>query len=127
MIETLVGEFFVAAVMHAAVAIALYSWAGRVAARQETRFYRRARALPMVALALALTGIATSVALLVRAFGAVAVADPATKATQLAQSISMAMNCSALFLLATALCYLSSLAISIVGTVREGGSSRPDR
>lgn len=127
MIEVLVGEFFLAAAVQSAVAIALHWWAGRVAARQETRFYRRARVLPMVALGLALTGIATCMALLVRAFGAVAVADPATKATQLAQSISMAMNCTALFLIPTALCYLASIAISIVGTLKEGGSSRPDR
>jgi hypothetical protein len=106
----------VAAALHAALAIGLFLWGRWVARRRGGRSWR-ARWLPIVALALSVLGAALGAVLVVRAFGAVAGADPSEKATLLAASISEAMNCAAACAVPAWLLYLASLVLFTAGSL----------
>ena len=63
--------------------------------REMPRLEKRTAYLAMLANVAMLAGLLGTIVGLIRCFGAVAVADPSEKATQLAQGISEAMNCTA--------------------------------
>src|SRR5262245_53918334 len=101
----------VGGLLQAAVSVGLFLWGRAVAARQGTRFWRWAAWAPIAALSFAVVGTIVGVVFLVSAFGGVSNADPSMKATILAKSISMAMNCSALLILPSWALYLGSLVV----------------
>jgi len=96
---------------------ALFYWGRRVAARHgRARAWRVASLLPLAAFGVGVVGIVGTVLGLVHAFGAVARAEPATRATFLAQGISEAMNATAFGLVASGALYLASIAAFLYGT-----------
>src|SRR6266487_5864644 len=120
----LLGQVVIAFALQASISIALWYWGRWVARRHAGTFWRLAAWAPLLALALALVGISVSVVFLMRAFGAVASADPSMKATLLAKNISMAMNCSALFVLPSWLLYLGGVVTFAVGSLLRPTASR---
>jgi hypothetical protein len=74
---------------------------------------------PLVALGLAMTGMAMTSYIMLRTFGRVADGDPSTKATELARGISAAMNLTAFFALPSWALYLASLIVFLVGWLRR--------
>src|SRR3954470_17247375 len=113
----LLGQVVIAFVLQAAVSLGLWMWGRWIARRHAAAFWRLAASAPLLALTLSLLGIGFSVVFLLRAFGAVASADPSMKATLLAKNISMAMNGAALFVLPSWLLYLGSLVAFAVGSL----------
>jgi len=113
----LVLPLLVAVAVQVLIALGLFAWARWVGRRRASVWWGRAAWLPLVALCLSLIGLCWSTVYIVRAFGAVADADPSQKATLLAANISEAMNCTALFAIPAWLLYLASLVASTVGSI----------
>jgi len=124
MAETIVGltVLFGVVGVQLLIGLGLFVWARFVARRHRAPWWRHARWLPLVALALMLVGVGLSALLIVRAFSAVAGVDAAMKATLLAQGISEATNTGAFFSLPAWVLYVVSLVSSVVGSL---GRPRP--
>ena len=107
----------VAFVVQLLVPLALAYWGRRVAARRgNTRAWRIASCLPLVALAASLLGIVGTILGLVRSFGAVASVEPASRATALADGISTAMIATAIGGVISIALYLVAITAFVYGT-----------
>lgn len=112
-----VGMMAVAAVSQLLVSLALFAWGRWVARRRGGTGWRRAAWMPIAALVLSVVGMVVSTVTLVAAFDAIATADPADKARQLAQHISEAMNATALFAVPSTLLYAASFVSFAIGSL----------
>ena len=107
----------VAFVVQLLVPLALAYWGRRVAARRgNTRAWRIASWLPLVALAASLLGIVGTILGLVQSFGAVASVEPASRATALADGISTAMIATAIGGVISIALYLVAITAFVYGT-----------
>jgi hypothetical protein len=116
--SAIVSEVVVGILVQIGVSIALWKWGQSVARRHPRKFWQRSAWMPLIALVLSIVGLLTTITMLVKSFGAVAGADPAVKATVLAQGISEAMNWTAFLVLPAWGLYLASLVIFLVGTLK---------
>ncbi|MBW2732966.1 MAG: hypothetical protein JRH20_11290 [Deltaproteobacteria bacterium] len=99
------------------VTVLLYRWARAVAQRRGGVWWQRASWLPLLALGLSIAGTLVSAVHLVRAFQAIATADPSMKATLLASNISEALTYTALLVLPSWLLYIASIVVSAMGSM----------
>lgn len=98
--------------------LVISAWGRWVARRNGNRpFWRVVSYLPFVSVALIALGTIVGVVLLTRAFETIG-ADPASKATRLAEGISSAMNASAMFLLPGYALLLFAFVSFAIGTLR---------
>ena len=110
-------------VIHLLFTLGLFAWARFVGRRHGTPFWRRISWLPIIALLLSVTGVIATVIALVKAFGGLESVDAADRAAMLAENISMAMNFTAIFAIPSALLYVTSFVVSVVGTVKRPRAS----
>jgi hypothetical protein len=101
--------------LHGLIALGLWSWSRWLARGPKTLPWRHAPWLPVLGLALALLGITLSTLELDAAFEAVSAAEPANKASQLAEHVSGAMR-AAWLAIPVWLLYLASLVLCLVGS-----------
>ena len=103
----------------ALVFVGLHFWGRYVARRQGGRWWKRASWMPLVAFILSAIGVMLTTYFLVHAFRAITNVDPSMKATMLAQGISNAMNCTALFALPSWALFLASVIVFAVGSLKR--------
>jgi cytochrome bd-type quinol oxidase subunit 1 len=116
----------VGTLMQLGMTLALTWWGRWVARRMENRrFWRIAAWSPWASFVLLSTGTIVGVYSLSRAFDAIAAEDPSNKARVLGQSISDAMNLSAVLFLPGYAVLLFAVIAFIVGSVRRGAAA-PD-
>jgi hypothetical protein len=100
------------------IVFALYAWGRWVAKRQGGVWWRRAVALPLVAMGSGLLGVAITCVLLVRSFSALERVTPSHKAEMLSRAIADAMMSTALLGGLSMLLYLASVVVFTVGSLR---------
>lgn len=120
-----IASVVLALVVQIAVSLGLRAWGLRVARRHGGAAWRRAAWMPIVALALALGGTAVSMAMLVRAFGAVASVAPSERAQVLSSRIADAMVATAVTVVPSWALYGASFVAFLVGTVRKPRDATP--
>jgi hypothetical protein len=98
-----------------AVPVALVLWGRSVAKKRGGRGWLLASYLPAVAAIASTVGVFFTIVGLIRAFGAVAHADPSSKATLLSEGIATAMWATALGVGASIVLYAASIVIFAVG------------
>jgi hypothetical protein len=117
--QLLAGQVVVGIVVQAGMAAVLTAWGRWVATRMGgSRAWTWAARGPWISFVLLLTGMVLTSWFLVRAFGAISNVDPGRKASVLAESISNALNVSAVFFIAGYAILLASVVMFIVGSVR---------
>jgi hypothetical protein len=118
--KSLVSLLLVAMLLQVLISLGLFVWGRWVARRQgRGRWWRLCCWLPMIGLAVAAAGLAVVAVFLVQGYGALSDGDPAARATRLAQTISEAMNCAALFGPIAWAFYLGGIVVFTIGSVRK--------
>ncbi len=121
-----VSDLVVAGLVQGGTAAGLWAWARSLSRRHVGRTWRILPRVPVVAFGLTMIGLIGTMVFLVRAFSAVEAVNPSRKAALLAESISGAMNWTALFALPGAALYATTLVLCIVGSLR-GQTTEADR
>ncbi|MEM9071452.1 MAG: hypothetical protein AAGE52_23300 [Myxococcota bacterium] len=94
-------------------------WARWVGRRHPELLWRRAQWLPWLGFACAVVATGLAVFLLNQAFDASSASSPGARASTLAQGISEGLNLAMFFRLPAFLLYVSSLVLSLAGTLRS--------
>lgn len=101
--------------VHVAVPVALVIWGRSVARKRGGRGWLLVSYLPLLAAMASTVGVLFTIVGLIRAFEAVAHADPASKATLLAEGIATAMWATAIGIGVSILLYVASIVAFAVG------------
>ena len=101
-----------------AVPIALFVWGRSVARKRAGRAWRLASYMPLAAAIAPMVGVFFTVLGLIHAFGAVATADPSSKARVLSEGIATAMWSTAIGLGVAIVFYVASVVTFAVGELQ---------
>lgn len=113
--------------LNIAVPIALFAWGRSVANRRGGRGWRLASYLPLVAALASMVGVFLTVLGLMRAFGATASTDAASKATVLSEGIATAMWGTAIGMGLSIALYVASVVTFAVGELTKPRTDGPAR
>lgn len=110
-----------------AVPLGLFVWGRSVARKRGGRRWRLASYLPLVAALAPMVGVFFTVLALIHTFGAVASADPSTKARLLAEGIATAMWSTAIGTGVAVVVYIASVVTFAIGELQQPRANPPLR
>jgi hypothetical protein len=106
-------------VLHGIVAAGLASWARWVAQRHPGPWWQKQFRVPALGFLLVFIGTIVGAVLMWRAWSGIESEESGNKATRLAESVSLSLNWSGLFIIAGWLLFATSLVFCIVGSIKR--------